>query len=579
MSHCNLLYLSTALVVVAMSAVGRADTLFLNKSEGLPGDLINADVKLLNERRIVGMQFDLKIPAGQAIPGGAFLSGDTERHRVSSRVVGDKLKVVVHSPTNAELPSAEVLSIPLTLATSSPAGGPAFTVENLIFTNAAGQRISGAVFYHPLEAWRQERFTQEQRENPDIVGDFKDPDGDGFTNIMEFLFATNPLVADDESIARQGLGRRSIPVPDGDPIPGPFVFSFDYPQAKGADGADLWIESSPDLKVWTRETVTPVKAGLVDSVTERMRLTLESDPTAATRRFFRVGVGRKASAVPQPGFVPKIAFSEWIARSFSGEDLLNPTLSGEQSDPDGDGMVNLMEYLFGSDPKYPSTAPLPVAGLVVDGGLKTAVLKYGASREAAGVFLLVEASTNLQRWTPMQYTDGPTGRAAATAVEIAARIGGEAPDRQFFRFRASRSLIVSSTVPFLSWKPRYFSGADLNDVEVTGPQADPDEDGVVNLMEYFLGSDPKMFSRNVLPKPGLRGSGAGRKAFLTYDVAKEAQGVGLKIQGSEDLKNWTPRTFSEVPTGADTETRISISAEIDGTAPDRQFFRFEIEEK
>jgi hypothetical protein len=55
-----------------------ADTLFLNKSEGAPGGLITADVKLLNERRIVGMQFDLKIPGGQAVPGRAFLAGETD---------------------------------------------------------------------------------------------------------------------------------------------------------------------------------------------------------------------------------------------------------------------------------------------------------------------------------------------------------------------------------------------------------------------------------------------------------------------------------------------------------------------
>lgn len=418
--------------------MAQADTLFLNRSEGAPGDLITADVKLLNERRIVGMQFDLKIPGGQAVPGGAFLAGETGRHRVSSRLVGNKLKVVVHSPTNAELPSNEVMSIPLTLASNAPAGGPAFKVENLIFTNAAGQTISGAVFYHPLESWRQERFTEEQRENPEIVGDFKDPDGDGFTNIMEFLFATDPMKANDESIANQGLGRRLIPVPGGDPIPGPFVFSFDYPQAKGADGVDLWIESSPDLKVWTRETVTPVKAGSVDSVTERMRLSLDSDPAAAPSRFFRIGVGRNAGAVAQPGFVPKITFSEWIARSFSGADLQNPAVSGEQSDPDRDGMVNLMEYLFGSDPKSPSTAPLPVAGLIVQGGIKTAELKYGVSREAEGAFLTMEASTDLQMWAPTEFTTVPTGRAAASTVEISAKVVGPAPSRQFFRFQVKR---------------------------------------------------------------------------------------------------------------------------------------------
>jgi hypothetical protein len=554
-----------------------ADSLFLEGTSGDPGTAVNAGVRLLNERRIVGMQFDLKIPGGQAVASGALAMEGMEHHRLSTRVLSDRLRVVVHSTTNAEVPSGEFLSIPLSLSSTSPQGGPAFTVENLIFTNAAGQTVSGAVFYHPLEVWRQERFTQEQRENADIIGDFKDPDGDGFTNIMEFLFSTDPMRKDESALASQSIGQQSLPDASGNFIPGPVVFSFDYPQAKGVDGVNLWVESSTDLKTWVREAVEPVNAGSRDNLTDQMRLVVQSDPTTAPKRFFRMGAARAADAVPQPGFVPKVPYSEWIARSFSGGDLGNAALAGEQADPDGDGMVNLMEYLFGSDPRSPSTAPLPGAGVVVDGGLKTAVLKYGASREADGVFLLVEASTNLQTWMPVKYTDAPTGRAVATAVEIASTIEGPAPDKQFFRFRAARSL--SSTVPFSSWKPRFFSGADLTDASVTGAQADPDDDGLVNLMEYYLGSNPRSFSPGVMPLPGIRGSGASRIAFLTYDVAKETEGVELKIQGSEDLQHWTQKTFQEVPTGITTETKIRISAEIDGAAPDRQFFRFEIKEK
>lgn len=423
---------------LAIMACARADTLFLSNQGGSPGQQVSAEVELLNERRIVGLQFDLKIPAGQAVPSAALAAEGMERHRLSSRLADGKLKVVVHSPTNAELPSADILSIPMTLSSGAPEGGPAFSVENLIFTNAAGQTIAGAVFYHPLEAWRQERFTEEQRNDPEIVGDFKDPDGDGFTNIMEFLFATNPLVADEKGIAGQGLGRRSIPVPGGDPVPGPVVFSFDFPRARGADGVELWIETSTDMVTWTREAVEPVKAGGADSVTERMRLTLESDPKLVPRRFFRMGVARVEEAVPQPGFVPKVSFTEWIARSFSGADLANPAIAGEQADPDGDTIVNLMEYLFGSDPRSPSRFPLPKAGLLLDGGIKTAELKYGVSREAEGAYLTMEASTDLQTWAPAGFTTVPTGRASPTTVEISAKVNGEAPDRQFFRFQVVR---------------------------------------------------------------------------------------------------------------------------------------------
>jgi hypothetical protein len=551
-----------------------ADALILEGTAGKPGDTVIADISLRNDRRIVGMQFQLRLPTGQAAATGALALDGMERHRVNTRVEEDRLKVVVHSPTNAELPGGGVLSIPLSLGSGSPSGGPAVTVENLIFTNAAGQFISGAVFYHPLEAWRQERFTDEQRLDPNIVGDLADPDDDGFSNLMEFLFGTDPLQSDDDGIAAQRIGRRGIEAPDGTLVPGPAVFSFDFPRAKGVEGVDLWIESSEDLVNWTREAVEAVRAGSSDSVTERMRLVIESDPASSPRRFFRVGAARAEEATPQPGFVPKISYASWITRYFSAETLTNPGIAGEQADPDKDGMVNLMEYLFGSDPNVAATTALPTAGLVINGGVRTAELRYGVSREAEGVFLLAEASTNLQTWKPVEYREAPTGRASGLAIEMAQRLEGEAPERQFFRFRAARSL--GTGLPFSSWLPRHFSGADLNDAAITGSQADPDGDGIVNLMEYYLGSDPNLFSPGMLPVPSVSGVGNQRRASLGYGRFKDAQGVTLRIEGSEDLINWSPRTFQEVPAGPSTETTVRIKAEIDGVAPERQFFRFEV---
>lgn len=429
---------SVVLFFMGIHAVCRADTLFLSGTTGAPGTSVDAQVALLNERRITGMQFELRIPAGQAEAASALALEGMEKHRVGTRVVDGRLKVVVHSTTNADLPSGGVLSIPLELASGSPQGGPALSIENLIFTNAAGQSISGAVFYHPLEVWRQERFSEEQRDDPEMIGDDKDPDGDGFSNLEEFLFATNPLEKDPPTTASHDLGRRMIPVENGDPLPGPFVFSFLYPMAKGADGVELWIETSPDLVSWTRQSAQAVEIGGGDRVTKRMQLVMESDPAVTPRRFFRVGAARSESAVPQPGFVPKVSYEEWIVRHYQGDDLANPLVAGEQSDPDGDSLVNLMEYLFGSDPKVSSALPLPIAGLTVEGTAKTAVLKYGVSREAEGVRLLIEASTDLRSWSSVTSSDAPTGRASAGLVEIASGIPGQAPDRQFFRFQVVR---------------------------------------------------------------------------------------------------------------------------------------------
>ncbi|MGB6223697.1 hypothetical protein [Haloferula sp.] len=422
--------LAGSMVLLSAVLLSHADSLILTGTGGLPGESVSADLNLDNQRAIVGMQFDLMIPPGQAEAGGVVALDGMERHRVRSRVEPEAMKVVIHSPTNATVPDGDFLSIPLSIATGAPEGGVSFSIENLIFTDAAGKSVPGEVFYHPLEAWRQLNFTPEERADPEIIGDFKDPDGDGYTNIMEFLFSSNPLSADSPALARQSLSKSK----PSDEEPGPVVFSFDYPQAVGADGVDLWIETSTDLDEWQRETVTAVTAGGDNGAIRRMRLSFESDPVDFPKRFYRLGVARNPDAAPRSLFKQPIPYEVWIARYYSGPDLDNEFLIGEQSDPDLDGMVNLMEYLFGSDPKVGSAAPLPDAGLVINGQVRTARLTYDVSREAEGVSLLIKASDNLQTWSPVNYVASPSGRSTFDFVEMNADIEGQAPARQFFQF-------------------------------------------------------------------------------------------------------------------------------------------------
>lgn len=432
------------LILPAMAAGLRADVLYLNHTSGQPGTQVAADVKLRNERRIVGLQFDLRIPAGQAVPGISLVGEGMEKHRLGSRLVADRLKVVVHSPTNAELPDGDILSIPLTLSPGSPQGGPALKVENLIFTNAAGQTIAGSVYYHPLEVWRQDHFTQAQLGDPEVVGDFKDPDGDGLTNIMEFLFATDPLKKDGKDIATQTLERKTVPGQSG----GPVLFSFDFPRAIGTDGVELWIESSADMKTWQRENAVPVRTGVTGGGKELMRISVESNPAALPRRFFRLGVSRAESPEPQPGVASSAAkFTDWITHSFSGEDAGNPAVAGEQADPDRDGLVNLMEYLLGSNPRRSSRAALPGSGLVWDGDLTTAALTFSAGREGKGVFLTVDPSPESQTWVSAAWHESAPDGGFANGGELAASGHGATPAGPFFQFRAARSGMVDGIFP------------------------------------------------------------------------------------------------------------------------------------
>lgn len=45
--------------------------------------------------------------------------------------------------------------------------------------------------------------------------------------------------------------------------------------------------------------------------------------------------------------------------------------------------------------------------------------------------------------------------------------------------------------PFAQWQASHFTGAELDDLAVCGPDADPDRDGMGNLVEFAFGFDPR----------------------------------------------------------------------------------------
>lgn len=60
---------------------------------------------------------------------------------------------------------------------------------------------------------------------------------------------------------------------------------------------------------------------------------------------------------------PPSAYAVWKSNHF-GTNASDPSIAGDNADPDGDGIANILEYAFGSDPNVPDTAK-PVLGLTV----------------------------------------------------------------------------------------------------------------------------------------------------------------------------------------------------------------------
>ncbi len=102
-------------------------------------------------------------------------------------------------------------------------------------------------------------------------------------------------------------------------------------------------------------------------------------------------------------------------------------------------------------------------------------------------------------------------------------------------------LVPAGAAPYAAWITHYFvsGSAALSD-----PAADPDGDGVANLLEYGLGRDPSVAE---LPLAPALFSDAGNQ-YLTLSF-KRAKGSGVVAEISDDLITWSSAAANVVLLG------------------------------
>jgi endonuclease I len=123
------------------------------------------------------------------------------------------------------------------------------------------------------------------------------------------------------------------------------------------------------------------------------------------------------------------------------------------------------------------------------------------------------------------------------------------------------------------WRLAHFSLAQLLDPDVAGDLADPDGDGLTNLMEMALLADPW----TTHAEPLLTCAVADGALTLTFTrVASADLHLALAIEGSTDLVNWEPVGL----TGAQVEPRDNLRETVIVTLPDNPgapvFFRLSV---
>lgn len=91
--------------------------------------------------------------------------------------------------------------------------------------------------------------------------------------------------------------------------------------------------------------------------------------------------------------------------------------------------------------------------------------------------------------------------------------------------------IVVRDEPFDSWRYTRFSAAELADSSISGPLADPDGSGVVNLFRFFSGTESP-------PRTSLLAQGG--RLYFQFERQRAAAGLGYSIEESDDLQHWNP---------------------------------------
>lgn len=134
---------------------------------------------------------------------------------------------------------------------------------------------------------------------------------------------------------------------------------------------------------------------------------------------------------------------------------------------------------------------------------------------------------------------------------------------------------------FADWQQGKFTVEEQQNAAISGPTADPDGDGVPNLLEYAFEKNPTTPNRENLPEPGeITLSG---EKYLTINYTRRAGATDLNfiVEVSGDMKNWTSASNAAVPVSVtpegDIERVVVRDAQPLGQSPQR-FLRLRVEQ-
>jgi hypothetical protein len=139
---------------------------------------------------------------------------------------------------------------------------------------------------------------------------------------------------------------------------------------------------------------------------------------------------------------------------------------------------------------------------------------------------------------------------------------------------SSNATVTIQDKPYDAWRFARFTTAELADDAISGPSADPDADGLPNLLEYSLNAEPTT-SDATLHEPVV--TNVADHLTLTYTRPTVISDITYAVEWSGDLQSWSSdsEAIESMATtdNGDGTTTVVVRAVSDLSTTPRQFLR------
>ncbi len=174
--------------------------------------------------------------------------------------------------------------------------------------------------------------------------------------------------------------------------------SVQYATANGTASAGVDYSATSGTLQWLDGDTTP----------KNIVVPLLNNPVIAASKTFTVTLSSPVNGSLGSQTVVTVTLNEkpfptWQFQKF-GANANTASIAGDTSDPDADGVVNLLEYAFGTNPKSAVSSALPVVGAQVINGVASIVLTYVRDVTHTDLVYQAQSTIDFVHWSNLSDT-------------------------------------------------------------------------------------------------------------------------------------------------------------------------------